>query len=199
MSKLFDRYYELHIANKILTIDDLDIFFRVKGSANEAATAEITVYNLSESTMKAIESGSPLVLIAGYRDDYGIIFQGTVKRAELTIEGTDVAAEIVAVDNLAELQKHIRITIPEGSDLSDVARLVFKQAGIPIGRIEQTGITTTRPMTFRIQVCKHWTCSLERQNSGIISGMARAISFRRTILQNRSCSAARQGFWRSAE
>jgi|Deesub1362A_J573_1020465.scaffolds.fasta_scaffold00348_72 hypothetical protein len=147
--RLFDRYYELHIANKVMTVDDLDIFFRVTGSANEAATAEITVYNLSESTIKAIESGSPLILIAGYRGDYGIIFQGTVKRAELTIEGADLAAEIVAVDNLTELQKQIRITTPEGTDLSDIAKQVFQQAGIPVGKIEQTGVITTKPMTFK--------------------------------------------------
>jgi len=146
--RLFDRYVELHIASRVMTIDDLDIFFRVKGSANEAATAEITIYNLSESTIKAIEAGSPVVLIAGYRNDYGIIFQGTVKRAELTIEGADLAAEITAVDNLAELKKRIKITVPEGMDLSEIAKRVFQGAGIPVGKVVETGISIPRPMTF---------------------------------------------------
>ncbi|RLI74128.1 hypothetical protein DRP05_10620 [Archaeoglobales archaeon] len=148
MSRLFNRYYELHIANKVLTIDDFDIFFRVKGKANEAATAEITIFNLSEATRQEIKAGSPLVLIAGYRDDYGVVFQGTVKRAEMTIEGADVATEIIAVDNLADLKKKIKITVPEGTDFADIAKRVFQQAGIAIGKIDSTNYSIKRPLTF---------------------------------------------------
>ena len=131
---MWQRYIEILVDDVMITNNDLDIYFRVK--YDEACSAEIIVYNLAEETRKKIVKDKQIILKAGYKDDYGIIFAGTIKEVEDEIEGADVATNIYAIDDTSKLNKKEKLKYPADLTIEKVVESLFFHAGIPVGRIE---------------------------------------------------------------
>ncbi len=151
MSELFDRYYELQIGDLLITIDDLDIEFTVENDTNnQSGTAEITIFNLSDSSKAKIKKDTPIQLKAGYKDDYGIIFYGTVDKVWDEWQQGDVKTVVQALDATKQLFRgsYMVRTYPAGMPVATIVKDVFSAAGVPVGLIEDPGITLTKTMTF---------------------------------------------------
>lgn len=150
MSEFWGRYVELQIGSLLITLDDLDIEFLVENDEDSrAGTAEIAVYNLGSS--KSVFKKDELVqLKAGYRDDYGIVFYGKIDKLFSEKEGADVKTVIQASDMTKQLftGKPICKTYPKGTSVSVIVQDIFSEAGVPIGKIEDPGITLEKDMVF---------------------------------------------------
>ena len=95
MTSFWKRYTKLQIGSKVITSDDLDIYFKVAVSTdNEGDTAEITVFNLSNTTKETLEPDLPVNLQAGYEDDYGSVFLGKIKIENYLADIVDKSNEI---------------------------------------------------------------------------------------------------------
>ena len=84
-----------------LDLSELRIVFDVrKGETETPNSAEIRVYNLSEATMSRMRREfTRVILQAGYRSNYGIIFDGNIRQTLQGREnGTDTYIEIIAAD-----------------------------------------------------------------------------------------------------
>jgi hypothetical protein len=148
--ELFDRYIELQCGSLLITLDDLDIEFTVENDdKNSAGQAEIAVYNLGQSK-SAFKKDELVQLKAGYRDDYGIIFYGKIDKVWDEKVGADVKTVIQASDLTKQLfkAKPICKRYPKGTPITKIVQDLFNEAGIPIGKIEDPGITLDRDRVF---------------------------------------------------
>lgn len=74
----FDRFIELTVDDKKFDSDNFDIFFTTNQGGDEN-DAEITIWNLSRTTLFELKEEQFIHLKAGYREDFGTVFTGTVK------------------------------------------------------------------------------------------------------------------------
>ena len=84
-----------------LDLASLRVVFNVKkSSAQTPNSAEIRVYNLSENTAKQIKDEFQTVILqAGYKSNFGLIFQGNIKQIRFGRENTtDTYVDISAGD-----------------------------------------------------------------------------------------------------
>lgn len=153
MSELWDRYYELNFQSGLqITADDLDVEFTVENdTASKAGQAEITIYNLSDSSKQKIKKGDVVQLKAGYRDDYGTIFYGTIDKIWVEKDGADVKTVIQASDSMKQLWQsgYVVRKYSKGTPVANIVRDMFSVAGVPVGKIEDPGITLQKDMVFR--------------------------------------------------
>lgn len=100
----YDRRLSLFVANAAgdgLELGQLRVVFTVgKSDAQAPNWASIAVYNLAEATAARIRREfTRVVLQAGYRDNLGVVFDGTIKQARTGRDnGTDTFLEIAAAD-----------------------------------------------------------------------------------------------------
>jgi len=152
LSELWDRYYELIFQSGLqITADDLDVEFTVENDTdNKAGQAEITIYNLSESSKQKIKKGDIVQLKAGYRNDYGIIFYGTIDKIWNERDGADIKTTIQASDSTKKLwtQAYVVKKYPAGTSVTQVVKDMFSLAGVPVGKVDDPGITLLKDMVF---------------------------------------------------
>jgi len=147
----FDRYVELQVGSTLITLDDLDIEFVVENDdESKAGQAEITVYNLGKSK-SAFKKDELVQLKAGYRSDYGIIFYGKIDKVWDEKDGADVKTIVQASDLTKQLYQggYIVKKYPKRTSVIDIVKEMFSLAGIPIGKIDDPGITLGKDMVFQ--------------------------------------------------
>lgn len=150
MSEFWDRYVELQVGSTLITLDDLDIEFTIDNDEeSKAGTAEIAVYNLG-SSKSAFKKDELIQLKAGYRDDYGVIFYGKIDRVWDEKDGADVKTIVQASDMTKQLWmgKPICKKYPKGTSIKSIVEDLFAEAGIPVGKIDDPGITLEKDMVF---------------------------------------------------
>jgi hypothetical protein len=133
------RFTRLQIGNTVITNNELDIYFTVKGSTDGIADeAEISIYNLSQATKEQITTpDTPLKLEAGYEGDYGIIFLGTVQENRDETDGADTKTIITALSYMTKLMTAtVNKAYPRGSKLTDVAKDLITLAGITLLQVD---------------------------------------------------------------
>lgn len=109
--------------DEVLDLSNLRFRFQVKSMDVESPNnAAIRVYNLSRDTLVKIRGEfSRVILQAGYDNNFGVIFDGTIKQYRIGREGTtDTYLDILAADgdlayNLALVNK----TLAAGSSSGD--------------------------------------------------------------------------------
>jgi len=149
--EIWDRYYELQISSLLITIDDLDIEFKVENSNKEnASKAEIVIYNLSDATKSKIKKDDTIQLKAGYRNDFGIIFYGMVDKVTEEWEGGDVKTIVRGVDSTKILFEQTKIikTYPKGTAVKTIVEEMFSLGSVPVGRVDDPGVKLPKDMTF---------------------------------------------------
>jgi len=152
LSEKWLRWVEVQIGSLLITIDDLDIEFTVENNTdNKAGQAEIAIYNLSDSSKSKIKKGEIIQLKAGYRDDYGIIFYGTIDKKWDEREGADVKTVIQASDSTKQLWQsgYVVKKYPKGTSVANIVRDMFSMAGVPVGKIEDPGVVLQKDMIFK--------------------------------------------------
>lgn len=104
MAQQYIRYASLIVADDSgngLELRDLAIKFVVHhGTYTYPHTLNARVYNLAPTTLKRLETEfTRVVLVAGYRENYGLIFSGTIKQLRKGRENqTETFVDIFAAD-----------------------------------------------------------------------------------------------------
>lgn len=130
--KFWGRYTKLQIGDKVLTSNDLDIYFSVKTDTKKTANiAEISIFNLSDSSREAIYQGMRVNLQSGYEGNYGTIFTGEVDEMEDEAEGADIKTTLIALSDMSKFTDGgVNKTYPANSKLTDIAKDQIALAGI---------------------------------------------------------------------
>ena len=144
----------LSSADQNLDLSEMHFRFRTQQSNEESPnTLAVRVYNLSDQTVKAITSQSPVEytsveLKAGYvGGSLGTLFAGTVKQYRRGRENaTDTYLDILAAADDPEYNLGVvNDSIPAGTPRSEIANRAAKQMGLEVGYIPpDTGGTLPR-------------------------------------------------------
>lgn len=137
MSNLYMRKTTFLISDREIT-DPLTIKFSVPFGDNEKVdTIDISVYNLKDSTINAIATNKAAILSAGYVDDNGVIFAGTLKKKETKWEGLDKITTFKCIDCTMDYTKTvIKRTYGRNTHASLILRELARDAGLAIGDID---------------------------------------------------------------
>lgn len=149
--EFWQRYIEVQIGTQIFTNEDFDIEFTIENSTDQdAGDAEIALWNLSDATRQAVTKGTGIQVKAGYENNYGIIFLGTVDTVKDEDEGADNRTVITALDAHIDLFNagKVRVTYPTGTRIETIVGAMFTAAGVPSGQVETTGVTLEKPTLF---------------------------------------------------
>lgn len=117
------------------TVDQIKISFQItKGISSDANTADITLWNLAESTRNSIgKELDTITLEAGYipsgeSGNVGIIFKGAVRDVEHRREGPNIQTIISCGDGDKALRRAtISKSFPAGTPVKDVVDEIAKQ------------------------------------------------------------------------
>ncbi|WMW66667.1 phage protein [Nitratidesulfovibrio liaohensis] len=121
------------------------VFATRKGDVETPNSAEIRVYNLSAGTANRIRREfTRVVLQAGYQDNIGTIFDGTIRQVRTGREnGTDTWLEIIAADGDAAYNfATVNTTLAAGSKPADrvaVAQAAMAEKGAGAGYTPELG------------------------------------------------------------
>ena len=127
-----------------LELAELRVVFKVNHADSETPnTADIRVYNLSQSTMTRIKEFSKVVLQAGYQSGAGLIFGGTIRQIRRGRLGTDTYLDILAADgDKAYNYAVVNATLAAGataSDQVDKATGAMAEHGTTVGNVPDLG------------------------------------------------------------
>jgi hypothetical protein len=125
-----------------LDLSALRCVFSVKRSdAQSPNAAEIKVYNLADATARRVrDEFRRVVLSAGYGDDLGVIFDGSIKQVRLSREnGVDAVLAIAAADgDVAYTHGVVSATLAAGATQGDqvaVAVAGMNEHGVELGHV----------------------------------------------------------------
>lgn len=137
MSNLYMRKTTFLVGEREIT-DPLTIKFNVPfGDSDNVDSINIQVYNLKDETINAIAINKEAILSAGYVDDNGVIFSGTLKKKETKWEGLDKITTFKCIDcTLDYTQGVIKRTYGRNTPASLIIRELALDAGLAIGDID---------------------------------------------------------------
>lgn len=138
--KIWNRYIELQVGSLFVTNQNLKIDFSIKaGDSSDANTFEISIWNLKRANREAIKADQDIFLTAGYEDDYGSIFTGTVKTVGDERDGSDIKTRIIALTQ--EYAKKVTVpTYRKGTAIGTIVREMFSLSKLTIGKIDDQGV-----------------------------------------------------------
>jgi hypothetical protein len=133
MTAQYIRQVSLVVGSETSVIDlsEMQIKFEVlRGDAQTPNTCSARVYNLSAQTANRLKSGefTAIVLKGGYQDNFGVIFQGTVKYVYFGHE-TSISSyvDIVAADGDEAYQyATVNLSLAAGSKPQDHLNVALK-------------------------------------------------------------------------
>lgn len=95
----FNRQAEVILGNKKYHSDDFDFEFEVEfDDTPNLNHAEITLYNLSDTTVNSIKSKMLTIINAGYGGDVGSVFIGAIYDMQTERSGVDRVTTVKSVD-----------------------------------------------------------------------------------------------------
>ncbi|KZR58977.1 phage protein [Pseudobacillus badius] len=100
MSNQFGRIVEFLCNGRTISSNDYRIEFRIDFDDDPTAnTSEITIYNLSDSTINGLKKNARVTLNAGYKNDKGVILSGLITKVITKREGTDHPTIVSVIDS----------------------------------------------------------------------------------------------------
>ncbi|UPW82319.1 hypothetical protein [Lysinibacillus sp. Ag94] len=137
MSNLYMRKTTFLVSGREIT-DPLTIKFSVPFGDNEKVdTIDIQVYNLKDDTINTIATNQVAILSAGYVDESGVIFSGTLKKKETKWEGLDKITTFKCIDcSLDYTSGVIKRTYGRNTPASLILHELARDAGLAIGDID---------------------------------------------------------------
>ncbi|GLC88262.1 phage protein [Lysinibacillus piscis] len=137
MSNLYMHKTAFLVSSHEIT-EPLTIQFSVPFGDNEKVdTIDISVYNLKDDTINAIATNQAAILSAGYVDDNGVIFSGTLKKKETKWEGLDKITTFKCIDSSLDYTSAvIKRTYGRNTSASLILSELARDAGLAIGDID---------------------------------------------------------------
>src|SRR5574342_17562 len=135
MSNFFGRKIEFLVNGTKITNDftmEFDVEFDDGPDVN---ISEVTIYNLTSTTIQKFKKGLTATLNAGYTGDIGNILTGTIKQVKSEWNGTDKITTITIADAGDKwLTKKINKTYKKDVTAKQVLTDVVKTAGLKLGK-----------------------------------------------------------------
>lgn len=124
----------LTLGNSRYSIEDFSFDFKVTYEDRaKLPIAEIHVFNLSPSTRNSLKKGEDVILSAGYKDDVGCLFVGTLSSYVNKRDGLDVVTTIQAADNMeAWVGRNVNKTYKQGMYASQILSDLLNVFGIEV-------------------------------------------------------------------
>ncbi|MGE7988959.1 phage protein [Lysinibacillus fusiformis] len=137
MSNLFMRKTTFLVGGREIT-DPLTIKFSVPfGDNDKVDTIDIQIYNLKDETINSISINQVAILSAGYVEDNGVIFSGTLKKKETKWEGLDKITTFKCIDCTLDYTRGVvKRTYGRNTPASLILRELARDAGLAIGDID---------------------------------------------------------------
>lgn len=113
--------------------DTLDCEFTIPFDNNtEANEAELTIYNLSYNTTNQLRIGGGVMVKAGYGEDLGVIFTGTISDKQVVNADTDRIITIKAMDGAGLRKCDVEVSYCEGNTAQGILYDLAVRLGFPI-------------------------------------------------------------------
>lgn len=117
--------------------DALDCEFTIPFDNNtEANEAELIIYNLSYNTTNQLKLGGSVTVKAGYGDDLGVIFTGTISDKQIVNEDTDRVITIKAIDGAGLSECETEVSYCSGNTAQAILYDLCTQLGFPIAAFQ---------------------------------------------------------------
>ena len=115
-----------------ISSETLDLEFSVPFDDDmEPNEAEITVYNLSDNTIKQLKKDAEISITAGYKGDTGVLFKGYISKVKTKWDGADRVTVIKAMDDIKDHSIE-SISFAKGSKASYILKSLISKTGIPV-------------------------------------------------------------------
>ena len=121
-----------------LKSEELDLEFELTVDDDlEANEAVITVYNLTQNTIKNLIVNKPISITAGYKNDTGVIFKGYISKVKTKKEGYDKVTTIYALDSFDLKEKDLAdVTYSKNTKASYILKDLINKTKLPIAVFE---------------------------------------------------------------
>ena len=115
-----------------ISSETLDVEFEVPFDDDmEPNEASITIYNLSDNTIKQLKKDAEISIEAGYKGDTGVVFSGYISKVETSHDGADRSTRIYALDDVKD-HKIESISYKGGTKASYILEDLIGKTGIPV-------------------------------------------------------------------
>lgn len=134
----FGRITEFIVAGKTLRTPDLEIRFEVTfDDDTEPNESRVIVYNLSDSTIAAINKAKRVVLNAGYQSGYGTILSGYITKHSTEYSESDKATTFYIRDSSPVGSTALKtIAYAKKTKSSTILRDLARRGGIGVGQLD---------------------------------------------------------------
>lgn len=131
---MFGRVAIIKSGGVTINSNALDVEFTVPFDDNtEANEAEITVYNLSRTTIQGLKYNAEVTIEAGYKDDTGVIFKGFISKITTKVTGVDKITTIKALDDMNLKERDLAdISYKAGTKASYILKDLLNRVKLPI-------------------------------------------------------------------
>ena len=145
------RIVTVQIDDLVFDYETCDIEFEIKKSNDSNQNqGEITLWNLDNKTLNAIKKDSLVQVMAGFKGDYGAIFEGFVTKKEPRTEGVDLSTIVTCSDSsfLFYISEEFVFEVREGQKLSAAVKQVYDACNVPAGKIDDIDYVFPHARTF---------------------------------------------------
>lgn len=102
--------------------------------------AEITIYNLSKTSIAKLAYNQNIKIKAGYKGNTGTIYSGYVCKRTTSIDGADVKTVVRALDSMKLKEREIKsIAYAAGSTAKKILQDLIKLTGLPVAVFKPAG------------------------------------------------------------
>jgi len=138
MSKFWIRETIVLAGGRRFHSNELDIEFDVPfDNDSEPNVANITIYNLSDSSINSMQKDQTIIINSGYRDDIGSIFIGSLQKSHTRWQGTEKITELTIGDGAQEwLTSNVSQAYAEGMKASAILADLCGMFGIEPGKLD---------------------------------------------------------------
>jgi hypothetical protein len=138
MNDLYIRKTELLFGNKILDGERFTIYFEIPfDDTNDPNVGTIEVYNLKDSTITQLKKDTEISLNAGYVDNFGTIFLGTIQQPQTSWQNVDKITSLDCIDSGETwFKKEVNKTYKGGIKAQQVLNDLLKLTGLSVGALK---------------------------------------------------------------
>ncbi len=135
---LFGRNAVVITNNIVLDAKDIDFEFTLPfDDDTEANESELILYNLTWDTINRFVYNNPITIMAGYKEDTGIVCKGFIKKVTSKKEGTDRVTTVKILDDPERQEYAIQSrTFNAGVTASEILKTLIGLLNMPLAIFE---------------------------------------------------------------
>lgn len=115
-----------------ISSEKLDVEFVVPFDDDmEPNEAEITIFNLSDNTIKQLKKDAEISIEAGYSGDTGVLFSGFISKVKTEYDAADKVTTVYALDDIKEY-KTLNMSFAAGTKASYILKKLIGKTGLPV-------------------------------------------------------------------